>query len=216
MSLTPQTLIDNAYLLAYPNVDIGTTVGPGVLLAQLTQLDREVVHMYALVAPERMSTAGTPLTVSGALNRTGYTLTAADFYTDFKWISVDHETFPIRICTEKDFDDSPSHPAGIVRGITFWPADPLRNRWVSDDARRVYVGNGDVIAYRYMTDAPAVTTMAQVLNSPDEAEHYLQWSLVYTVMLLGAATQEQLATAAAHRMEAKNELMLLAAKRSAI
>lgn len=156
---------------------------------------------------------------TGALamsNSAGYSLQPAKAYTEFRLIDTEGGATPIRIVPETEFDYPQSNPAGIVRGSTFWPADPLGLRWAGTDTREFYK-SGEYIKYRYIPEPPLVSTLAQVLICPDEAQPYLLWSLVLAI-LLGASgvPPEKLQTVLAMRQSAKQDILLLASKRAGV
>ena len=214
--MTPNDLISVAEGLAFPFA-APHTVAPGVLLRELTFLDMEVVGIFQVNAPERLSAAGTDITVAAASNANGYTLTDADTYIDFQWVSADGVLTPIRIVPETLFENPPVHPAGIVRGSKFYPADPLRRRWADTGWRPYFAGNGDKIAYRYLASAVALTSLSQTLASPPEAQPYLQWSLVLSILLAaGNVPVETLQRVAAERNQARESLNYAAATRTGV
>lgn len=181
MALTPLNLIDDAKAQAFPYLR-DENVSPGALLRQLTSLDREIVGMFATHAPERLSVQAADAAIVFATNATGYALSAAKVYTDFKYVDKDGEISNIQIAPE---GKQPSkHPAARVLGSTFYPIDPLDRAWAASFGDRVfYVGNGDEVQYRYIAEPARVTTMAQTLASPDEAESYIRESLVLSILL---------------------------------
>ena len=76
------------------------------------------------------------------------------------------------------------HPAAYIRGSTFFPVDPIHRNWDADlGDRDYYRGDGDIVKYRYIAEPIRVTTMAQVLASPDEAESYIRESLTLNLLL---------------------------------
>lgn len=149
-------------------------------------------------------------------NSAGYSLQPAKAYTEFRLIDTEGGATPIRIVPETEFDYPQSNPAGIVRGSTFWPADPLGLRWAGTDTREFYK-SGEYIKYRYIPEPPLVSTLAQVLICPDEAQPYLLWSLVLAI-LLGASgvPPEKLQMVLAMRQSAKQDILLLASKRAGV
>jgi len=54
MTLIASDLLSAAELMAFPYAN-EWTVAPGVLLRELTQLDKEVAGMFQLTAPERVN-----------------------------------------------------------------------------------------------------------------------------------------------------------------
>lgn len=214
MALTPQNLIADAELLAYPYAD-ETTVAPGVLLRVLTQLDKEVADIFALAAPERLSTAGTPIAITTAGLTAGWALTAGKVYTDLKYIDRAGGVWPITLINEHEMDTARVHPAGIIRGSTFFPADSMGRRWVDGPAgREFWSADGDYLAYRYIAEPARVTTITQTLVSPDEAQPYLQWALVLTILLGTKCPETVLGNAATQRQLARRQVELMAAKRA--
>lgn len=149
-------------------------------------------------------------------NSAGYSLVAAKAYTEFRLVTPDGVVYPIRIVPENGMDDPPIHPAGIVRGYTFYPADPARLRWTGAD-RREYFKSGERITYRYIAEPPQVSALAQVLISPDEAQPYLLWSLVLAILLSASGVPpEKLQQVADMRQAARSEILLLASKRTGV
>jgi len=142
--MTPNDLISTARAMALPYG--GTSVFPGVLAAELTQLDKEVVGMYQMDVPQRVSAQATDITVVFASNPTGYGLTYGESYQDLRLVDSGGYETPIRIVSESEFLHPPVHPAGTIRGSTFFPCDPLGRDWdVAGGARQVFIGDGDVI-----------------------------------------------------------------------
>ena len=216
MSLLPSDLIADATQQAYPYIS-ENALAPGPLLRHLSVLDADVVNWFSVTAPERLSTAGADITVVLATNPTGYALTTGRSYYDFRWIDKDGNVWPdrIRIVPESQFLSPPAHPAGIVRGSTFFPCDDLGLRWTSTATRTFFIGNGDTIAYRYMTEPVRITALSQALISPDEARDYLQWSLVMHILLADVTTPpERVQIAMQAAAAAKQQLLLLANKRT--
>ena len=64
MALLASDLLDAAELMAFPYAN-EWTVAPGVLLRELTQLDKEVAGLFQLTAPERLSIASSISVVEG-------------------------------------------------------------------------------------------------------------------------------------------------------
>lgn len=216
MALVSGNLISDATLLCFPYVHEDHS-SPGMLCRVLTQLEKEVIDMYILTQPQVISVAGTPITVVASQNAAGYALTAAKNYTDFSWITPDGFAWEIYMVPERHLlDKAPRHPAGIVRGNTFFPADPLMRRWNTPGSRNVFVGSGDQITYRYIPEPANVTGLAQTLASPDAAQPYLMWSLALTMLLTAGAPTQHIQNAAAQRDKAKAELTLIASKTTGV
>ena len=221
MALKAADLISGASLLALP-FGGPNVVFPGQLLRLLHQLDREVVGMYQMEAPERVSsnatsnTLTTTLTITSALNITGYPLIPSEMYTEFLWVDADGHSAPIYMCTEKQIDNAPRHPAGTVRGTSFFPADPLHKGWADSTSGRFYfTGNGDTIRYRYVPFPAALTTDQSSLSSPDEAEPYLLAALkLYILLNDPMVPQTTLQMASSDKTKAYTDLRLLAVKRT--
>lgn len=212
MSLTPSTLVADAVLLSFPHIS-EASYAPTSLLRVLSQCEKEIVNLYILTQPQRISTAGASIPCVVASNVTGYALSAGRNYTDFTWQDSDGHVWPIYMVPDgKQLDHAPKHPAGIIRGSTFFPADPLGARWSTSGQRVVFNATGDSINYRYIAEPTAVTTMTQTLVSPDEAQSYLLWSLVTALLLTAGAPIEKVQNAVANRDRAKNELGLIASK----
>lgn len=216
MALTPLNLIEDAKLQAYPHMR-DELVSPGALLRQLTSLDREVVGLFATHAPERISAQGTDVTIVFANNAAGYALSAAKFYTDFKYISIDGEILPIEIVPE---GKAPSkHPAARVQGLTFLPIDPLDRGWdASLGDRNYFKGGGDEVQYRFIVEPSRVTSMSQTLASPDEAESYLRDSLALNILLSSgeAVPQDRIQHAAQLAAQARRSLLHEMTKRTGV
>lgn len=216
MALTPLNLIDDAKLQAYPFLR-DETVSPGALLRQLTSLDREVVGLFAVTAPERISVQGTDVPVVFASNGTGYALTAAKVYTSFKLVDSDGEVHSIEIVPEGK--EASRHPAARVQGLTFYPIDPLDRSWDASLGDRVfYIGNGDEVRYRYIAEPARVTSMSQTLASPDEAESYLRESLVLSILLSSGegVPQERIQRAAQLMAQSRRDLVHEMTKRTGV
>jgi hypothetical protein len=150
------------------------------------------------------------------MNSCGYTLQPAKAYTEFRLIDVEGVAHPIRMIPETEMDRPQSNPAGLVRGATFYPADPLALRWAGADARGWFL-NGEYITYRYIPEPPTVTALSQTLICPDEAQPYLLWSLVLAILLSSSGVPpEKLQQVAAARQAARAEILLLASKRAGV
>lgn len=214
MTLTAGDLILDAQALCYPNVD-DHMVSKVALLRQLTSLDEKVIDLLTITAPQRVSAAASNLNISLANNLAGYSLTAARSYHSFQYFDKDSNWInDIRIVPERKFDHPPVHPAGIVRGSTFFPCDPMENRWSTADQRDYFRGDGDTIRYRLITSPAVLTALTQTLASPDEARQYFVWSLVMGILLqAGGVTPERLQVAAGQIAEQEGALRLMASKR---
>src|SRR6266566_5065280 len=112
MSMLAGDLINSAIAKAYPFIR-ETDYAPGQMLKLVAGLDQEITYMYSVHAPERISVAGTPITVVAATNPTGYALTAAYSYSNLKWVDNNGFVWPINIVSENHFDHPGQHPAGI-------------------------------------------------------------------------------------------------------
>lgn len=64
MALLASDILNAAELMAFPYAN-EHSVAPGVLLRELTQVDKEVAGMFQLTAPERLNTAATIAVVEG-------------------------------------------------------------------------------------------------------------------------------------------------------
>lgn len=180
MTLIASDLIDDAKLQAWPHVR-EEDISPVALLRQLTSLDREVIGLFSIHAPERISAQGTDIPVVISQNILGYDLSVVKVY-DFEYINEVGERAFIEITPEGKVPSK--HPAGRVQGKTFYPIDPLDRDWdAAFGARSLYKGGGDKIRYRYVAEPIRVTAMTQALAAPDEAESYFRTSLVLYVLL---------------------------------
>lgn len=215
MALLAKDLIDDAMALAYPHIAEYAT-SPVALLRQLSSLDERVIDILLATAPQRVSTAGSNLNCSLANNIAGYSLTSARAYVDFQYFDLDSNFIAgIRIVPESAFDNPTQHPAGIVRGSTFYPCDPLGNRWFTAELRDFFRGDGDTIRYRYVADPTRITALSQTLASPDEAEQYFIWNLVLTILLqAGGVPPERQQVVAAQIAEQERVITLMASKRT--
>jgi hypothetical protein len=217
MALLANDLVNDAFGRAFPYVR-ETDIVYGPLLKHLTSLDMEVVQWYTFQSPERLNTQAPAITVVGSQNPTGYTLQPAGAlgYSEFRWIDSQNFIWPINIVPEDRFDHPMLHPAGIVRGNTFFPADPIELRWSNNDPRQFYIGNGDTITYSYMPLVQPVTALTQNLVSPDEARNYIAASLTAQILLNAAEAvpQEKMQLAMAQMGARRQELMLEMMKRS--
>lgn len=215
MTLLARDLIDDAMALAYPHIAEYAT-SPVALLRQLSSLDERVIDLFLATAPERVSAAGSNLNCSLANNLAGYSLATARAYVDFQYFDLDDNFISrIRIVPENTFDNPPQHPAGIVRAATFYPCDPLGNRWFTAETRDFFRGDGDTIRYRYVADPVRLTALSQSLASPDEAEQYFIWNLVLTILLqAGGVPPERQQAVAAQIAEQERVIALMAAKRT--
>lgn len=201
MSLLAQTLLDDARLQAYPHLR-EETISPAALLRHLTSLDREIVGLFMVHVPERISVAGTDVPIVLATNPTGYTLSAAKAYTEFRYVDKDGIEYPIEIPPEGKWPSR--HPAARVRGATFFPIDRFDRDWDSAFGDRTFFrGDGDLVEYRYIPEPVRVTTMAAVLASPDEAESYIREALTLHILLMSEDGVP------AERLQAANTSMLL-------
>ena len=149
-------------------------------------------------------------------NSCGYTLQSAKMYSEFRLIDTEGVAHPIRLVSENEFDRPQAHPAGIVRGATFYPCDPLNARWASTDSPEFFK-NGEYIKYRYIAEPAAVTALTQTLVCPDEAQPYLLWSLVLAILLASPGVPpEKLQLVLTQRQSAKQDILLLASKRAGV
>ena len=216
MSLTPQNLIDDARLEAWPNLR-EENISPAALLRRLTSLDREIVGLFAVHAPERISVRATDIPVVFASNGTGYTLTAAKHYLNFLYADKDGIESEIEIIGD---GKRPSRqPAAYVRGNTIFPYDEYERDWDPEFVGRSFFrGDGDEIRYRYVLEPVRVTTMSQTLASPDEAESYIREALTLQVLLTCGepVTTERLQAANASMMLKRQLLLHEMTKRSGV
>lgn len=218
MALTPTNLINDALLVAHPYTPT-QALALGPLLRRLTTLDAEIVGMYITTAPERLTTTPSALTVSLSANAAGYSLSAGRAYLDFRWIDKDGQVYqdPISIVPEKRFQSPGKHPAGIVRGSTFFPSDPLEKNWTGTEQRIFFRADGDTVRYRVVPEPARVTTLTQTLVSPDEARDYFQAALVLSVMMQGHnVPRERLDEAIGYLQSTRAVLQLQAAKRTGV
>lgn len=214
MALTPQNLIDDAKLQAWPYLR-EEDISPAALLRQLTSLDREIVGFIGIHVPERLTSQATDITIVTANNQAGYALTAAKIYTDFTYVDKDGNRIPIEIAPE---GKEPSrHPAAYIYGTTFRPIDPLDVSWnASFGLRTLYIGDGDKVQYRFIAEPSRVTTMSQTLVSPDECESYFRESLTLTVLLQSAAPPERLQVATQLLLASKQQLLHQLTKKTGV
>jgi len=216
MALSPTDLIEDAKALAFPYLS-EYHYTPVSLLRQLSTLDGEVVDWFVATAPERLSTAGADLTVTLAANLAGYTLTSARAYVYFRYMTSEGIIFedPIEIVPESRFGHPATHPSGIVRGSTFFPADPFEKNWADGDTRPYFKADGDKILYRYVPLVTRITTLTQTLISPDEARDYLTHALLGVILLMAERVPpERLQAVFARTFELKQMLLLSASKRT--
>jgi len=217
MALLASDIVNDAFGRAFPYVR-ETDIVYGPLLKHLTALEMEVVQWYTFQSPERLNVQAPAITVVKSQNPTGYVLQSAGAlgYSEFRWIDAQNFIWPINIVPEDRFDHPMLHPAGMVRGNTFFPADPIELRWSNTDPRQFYIGNGDTITYSYMALALPVTSLTQTLASPDEARNYLSAALTAQILLNAAEAvpQEKMQIAMASMGARRQELMLEMMKRS--
>lgn len=193
MALTPQNLIDDAKLQAWPFLR-EEDISPAALLRQLTSLDREVVGLIAAQYPERISVQATDVTIVLATNATGYTLSAAKNYSNFVHVSASSgERLPIEIVPEGK--EPSKHPAAYIYGVTFLPIDQYERDWDTSLGDRLFFLSGDKVEYRYIPEPGRVTTMSQTLASPDEAESYFREALTLSILLNSGASPERIQVA---------------------
>lgn len=219
MALLVSDIVADAIGMAYPYVS-EPNVAYNALLRGLTTLDREVIAFHGITVPERVSTSQT-ITVVLATNPTGYPLFSTNVlgYRNFKWIDTSGYVWPIKIVPETRFDHPGQHPAGVVRGYTFFPSDPEEIRWSQGGLQReFYQGIGDTITYDYLPDAPRITTLTQNLVSPDETRQFFVTNLAVQVLLsAGVAVPETVMQMAVQRGERERNLMqLMASKRNEV
>src|SRR5512147_1444851 len=214
MSLLPSELIAEAVGLAYPYVpEWATARGP--LLRKLTQLDDKIVDMIMSQAPERIGKIAADITITSTGNQQGYALDFVDArsYHNFKYIDNAGAVTPITVYTALS-PSQVSHPAGVVAGDVFYPIDPWGSRWTATGSRFVYIGNGDKIAFEYVPNSTPITTMSQVLVSPDEAGQYIVTELVLQILMASRlAPPEALQSVLADRKDQWDGLVLTISKR---
>lgn len=221
MSLSPNDLINEALGLAYPYIGENATAR-GPLLSQLTSLEKEVADMIVATSPNLAATAGADITIVLATNPTGYTLDAAKAYLTktFKYVDLGGNILPLRIVPDAQYAHPPTHPAAMIRGIKFFPCDPLEKAWAGSDARSIFGGGGDKVTYELVAEPAAVTTLAQTLVSPDLVRPYFVSSLALSVVLASdsvspvSPTRLQQLTAA--MMGARDGLPALLAQRARV
>lgn len=217
MATLASDIINDAFGRAFPYVR-ETDIVYGPLLRHLSSLDTEVVQWYTLQFPERLNVQAAAIPVVKNSNPTGYPLqaTGALGYSEFRWIDAQNFIWPINIVPEDRFDHPMLHPAGMIRGNTFFPADPIELRWQNTDPRQFYIGNGDTITYSFMAIPAQLTTLGQTLSSPDEARNYISAALTLQVLMnaSGEVPQERIQYATAQMSMRRQELLLDMMKRS--
>jgi len=217
MAILASEIINDAFGRAFPYVR-ETDIVYGPLLRHLASLDTEVVQWYTLQYPERLNLVATPIPVVLSQNPNGYILQAAGAlgYSEFRWIDTNNYIWPINIVPEDRFDHPMLHPAGMIRGNTFFPADPTELRWQNNDPRQFYIGNGDTITYSYMPLPGQLTSLSSTLVSPDEARNYIAAAITTQILMnaAGDVPQEKIQLSMAYMAARRQELMLDMMKRS--
>jgi hypothetical protein len=218
MTLQAQDLINDAIGLAFPYIR-ETDIAPGTLLKHLTWLDQEVMNLYALHMPERITTEGSDITVVFASNVNGYPLAASAWaYLDLVYVDNQGFAWPLNIVPEDKFDHPMKHPAVLIRGATFYPCDPAEVRWnlaFDPSPRQFYVGNGDVISYDYVATGVKITSLSQNLLSPDEGRNYIVADLALEILLTSEnVPQTRLQKANEQRTNNRNGLLMNIVKRT--
>jgi hypothetical protein len=215
MSMTAGQVINDAINNAHPFIaEWARPRGP--LLRRLAAQDNKIVNMYLSSSPEQVSTVGTDITVVASTNATGYSLfTPARGYRNFKWVDPDNNVMPITIVDDTHFDVAQQHPSGIIRGATFFPADPEFTRWARTGTSRFFLGNGDKIAYDYIPDPTTLAALTTALVSPDDAYQFLVSDLrMHILIISGNAPSEILQEAVNDREEQFRSLQQLTTLRN--
>jgi hypothetical protein len=199
MSLTPDTIFEDARLLAHP-VGFTSQVSPTQVLAHLTNLDNHIVEIVHQVMPSLLSTRGGSFTVSSSKNSNGYPLENATGYSQFRYTrATDDAVWEVYVVMESDFMTPTRHPSGmIVQGTgnsrLLIPVDPLGKAWAGDEDRSWWTASGDTITYRYIPLPSRLTALTDEMQSPDIARGYLVAStaLLILQMLGGDSAQLQM------------------------
>jgi len=216
MTLVAGEILDDAIAAATPFI-AEYQVPQGSLLRVLGTYDLDAVRLVSIYAPERLSSAGATFSVDTALNLTGYPLSSGLSYHHFLYILEDGDVLPLTIVPESRHELTTRHPCGIVRlggsQAEFFPTDPLYKHWEGDDDRMYFSDTTHQIAYRYVPIPARVTSRTQSLNAPDECRDYLQWMLTAYALEIAEAPPERRQNAIAHATLARNEFILLLAKR---
>ena len=208
MTNTAGTIIDTAREMAAPYGQGPMPIPEMALIRWLGMLDRRVVGQIAREAPESLSASGTADTVTAAENLTGYSLTAGGLsYRDFRYITSENITIPIRIVPLNQKIRPPSHPAAIVQGSKLYPCDPSGRDWLVNSG----VGDswwkvGDTFDWRYVALPTIPSTRASTLSSPDMCEQYFIASVYRMVLQLNRAPQDMVEVAVANETAAKSEM----------
>ena len=221
MALTPLSIIEEAEGLAYPHISENATAR-GPLLHQLSSLEKEVVDMIVSTSPNLLAEAGGVITIVLGTNPSGYALdTTKAYMTDtFRYVDAENTIIPIRIVPVAQFDDPPIHPAAMISAGSFYPCDPLGKNWAGSDARSWYPGEGETVTYSLVDEPALVTTLSQVLVSPDLARPYFVSSLALSIVLASdsmiPASQIAIQRLTASMMEMKERLPMLLAQRARV
>lgn len=191
MPLTPADVIPDAIGLAYPYV-VESATARGPLLRKLFMLEGKICNFYATTSPERISISGGDTLVTNSLNQSGYSLHVARAYLNFKYTDASGLVLPISMQSAYS-PRAPAHPAGIVRGAFMFPFDPFDTQWTGQSGSRpFFIGNGDSVGYEYVPEPVQVTSLTQMLISPDETRQYLIYELLLQVLQVSGAPMTRL------------------------
>jgi hypothetical protein len=179
MAITAGSILDSARRQAYPWGQGPIKVSEAALLEHLSRLDYQIASKTSRAAPHLLAVQASAVAVGNlAATAAGYALQAGGLlYRDFEWEDKDGNFKPIRVVPELEFNAAPQHPAGVLRGGTFFPADPLNKHWEGSDSRVFFKGDGDNIHYKYILIPTKLVDRTSTLASPDFAEQYFISSL---------------------------------------
>lgn len=187
MALTASSLIQAA-----KQRSLGTMgrqkISDAMLLEELSFQNQLLTQMVSQIAPDLMATITGSITVTDAGNANGYTLQNGIHYRDFTHVDeTDEKYVPITIVQRQHRQSSIKDPAGMVNygsvaGV-FYPIDPLRKQWDSDDARNWFEPDeSHTVTYSYVPLPTPLTSLSDTLDVPDFAREVIMESLVLTIL----------------------------------
>ncbi len=209
-------VIDTVKGMLYPNIG-PINLSMGSMLQVLKAIDRSVHSMVATIAPDTLIVSATfsiPADVG-----VGITILAAERYISFFYLRDSDGTLTkIKIRPEKDRADGESPSAYIASDILF-PIDPFGQNWDKGDqtARPWFNNVNDTILSDYIKKFVSITALSDSLASPDIAQAYIEAELyVRSLLRVNGVQDEQFQLAGVTSQTAKQDLMMLLAKRYSI
>lgn len=209
--MLPSELIADATALAFPHIR-EDQVSRGMLLRQINVIEREVMQFLLIQAPQLVDTPGSDVAIVESSNAAGYTLPAHLWIGDFQYMDSSKTVTPLKIYNEADYDNPPSQPSAIIRGVKLFPCDPQKQRWAGTGQRGVFV-NGDLIHFSYIAPLVQITALSTPLLSPEETRNYFVHNLTLSILLVSEAPKDRLMTTIELITDARSDYKLVLARK---